>query len=560
MTGGGGADRSVWRRPEPWIILGVAAVIAVVRVGFKSALGHDGLIYMQSVVNWVRGQGFTFEGAPSIYLPPGFGLTAWPFVALTGDLALAGALCAATHYLVSVALLIHLGRRLWSPMAGLLAGLLWALSPVVVAGAGATLNETTFTAYFLAAFALCCSYLLGPRRAWKLLLAGPLLGLCYLLRPEGFLVGLLAPPALFLGLHHLRRERPLRPRRAALHTSAMLLLFGLTCAPYLSFLHREVGFWTLSTKTMPALLAGEITEGPERLRQLHREHPEYWDPHYKPDVLAYLRSRGWIFPRRVLLNAVKESAFVVKATAHALAGLGLLWLLVWVRRRRHLPALLPGLIPKGTGPLWLLFLHPLGIIAILYVMQRFLIPYVALLLLLAGALGARALAYVASAPPRRWPQLGAALLLSVLALGGWLPPGVPAGYRADLAAALIEPNGNRAIQDGGRWIAEHLGCTAPRAIWVSRKPEVLSYTVCGHLDGPTRGRHLPKGTTPADLAAILRADPQALALLDRGQTPTFDPALVALLEDPAHTLPPLGLAVVHEDRERGFLLLRAAPR
>ncbi|HXH29014.1 MAG TPA: hypothetical protein VNL37_08215, partial [Candidatus Polarisedimenticolia bacterium] len=90
---------------------------------------------------------------------------------------------------------------------------------------------------------------LGP---WRFVAVGALFGLSYLARPEGLLVGLGA--AVVWAVHHRRQAR------ARLALPLMLIVMVATASPYLLFLHRATGRWTITGKAQELFFVGQARE------------------------------------------------------------------------------------------------------------------------------------------------------------------------------------------------------------------------------------------------------------------------------------------------------------
>lgn len=88
------------------------------------------------------------------------------------------------------------------------------------------------------------------------IVAGVLLGLAYLTRPEAF-----AYPAFFVSLILLKawwNKASLRP--AVLSSALLLLTFSAVATPYLLYLRAETGSWTISDKTEINTVMGEYSQ------------------------------------------------------------------------------------------------------------------------------------------------------------------------------------------------------------------------------------------------------------------------------------------------------------
>lgn len=126
---------------------------------------------------------------------------------------------------LTVGLAYGIGRRLWSPRAGLIAGTALAISPAFVVETANVATETLFIFLLLGALALYTQRA-GAGRSRALAVVGIILGLATLTRA----VLLAFPAALAL---HLAMTRGWR--RAVRPAAAMLLAFALTLAPWTAY-------------------------------------------------------------------------------------------------------------------------------------------------------------------------------------------------------------------------------------------------------------------------------------------------------------------------------------
>ena len=125
------------------------------------------------------GQGFALNGRPTAYRPPLYPLMLAPVAAICGDRPTPGVFALHLALGLGTVALTALSARRWglSPSAGLVAGFLVALDPVLLGQSRSVMTETP--AAFLVAATLAA--LAGPRGPW---LGGAGLGLLTLCRPS----------------------------------------------------------------------------------------------------------------------------------------------------------------------------------------------------------------------------------------------------------------------------------------------------------------------------------------------------------------------------------------
>lgn len=302
----------------------------------------------------------------------------------------------------AIACLIPLGLlacRLGGEAASPLALALLAIHPVLARQASAVAPEGLYVLF--AAMGLLT---LLPRAgvapsAWRWALAGAFFGGAYLARSEGLLVGILAG-----SLAAACAAGGFRRRAGGL----LLFLFALLCvaSPFLIFVHRVTGSWTLTGKTLELFFIGQA------LRETGGVPPDYlrlraleaqWG-----GVMPYLLAH----PREVLLGALLNARAIFARILPALLGVpGLLGILAWLaavwrdRDRRRASLLL--LSPCLTLILMLLT----------FPNQRVVSSVLPFLLILAAVGWSWLLRTFLQAPQARIVALLA--LLAVAGIGGW---------------------------------------------------------------------------------------------------------------------------------------------
>ena len=241
------------------LVLAAFAVGALLRLGIgltDDLASTDETAYLRSGISLVEGDGYARDGHAETHFPPlvpvllGLGSKVFgdPH---TGTVWLTG--LASTLLLVPLALL---ARRLAGPLAGVATAWLAALTPglstmVVNRGSG---SEAIYAAFVVGAlwFVVDSAGRTGRPRLVRVGLAGALLGLAYLTRPEG----LFAAVPLGLAVAYLAARgvagRGAQARRVVA-TGAVFAVPLLVCvAPYAAYLHSHTGAWQLTAKTQDA--------------------------------------------------------------------------------------------------------------------------------------------------------------------------------------------------------------------------------------------------------------------------------------------------------------------
>ena len=241
-----------WRAPLGW-----ALVAFVLRLSLLSGVEHvispDGVAYLNLGRNLAAGN--LGEGLSTFY-PPLYPLLVGLASLCFGEPEFAGRFVSVVAGALLVVPAHRLARVWYGRRVGALCAGLVALHPLLVYYSTVLLTEATYTLLFT------CGLLAGwtavsTARARAYLLAGATYGACYLLKPEaaGFLL-LLAAHALVAAKFFGAGSAPARLARNLLSLCAGFLLFAL---PYLLYLRREAGAWTISGK-----LAGHLWQGSRR--------------------------------------------------------------------------------------------------------------------------------------------------------------------------------------------------------------------------------------------------------------------------------------------------------
>jgi 4-amino-4-deoxy-L-arabinose transferase-like glycosyltransferase len=434
--------------------MALAALLALALI-LRLVVGHaigvvetDGVRYI-TIARQFQATGNPFDPLFHPLYPVILGLLQW----VIRDWETAGRLVATAFGVALLVPAFALARDVIGRPVALLTAALLAVHPGLVRNSSSVLADSTY------AFLLAAGVWLGWRAiaaAHRALLpvAGVVLGLAYLVRPEAalYLVSLLIV-ALILAV----RDRTWLGW--APWIVGGLVGFSLMAAPYLVYLRRSLGHWTLSGKVAHNLvqdLGGSVGIAP----------------------LAH--------PMALATNTVVNLlAFLKYSLPDLLPGLLILFLLPGVLRRAREDGWL-----GREGVLLALLIPPFGTLAfhtetrVFFPVLAFVLPFVA-----AGLIATAG--WVVGRPSPRW---SAALAIGVLLLG--------------LVAALrpvLRPDPTEAVyRQAARMIAE---TEAGDTIVMDRKPFVAYYS---------GRRHVPLGAeiTPADLQAAARRVGARLVVLD----------------------------------------------
>ena len=407
-----------------------------------------------------------------------------------GDWETAGRLVATAF---GVALLLPawaLARDVMGRPVALLTVALLAVHPGLVRNASAVLADSTYAFFLALGVWLGWRALAAAQRPW-LVAAGAALGLAYLVRPEAtiYLAGLLVV-ALIVSV----RDRTWLGWLPWI--GGALVGFGLVAAPYLVYLRRSLGHWTLSGKVAHNL----VLDLGDAAGNAPLTHPTAVLTHTFVNLLAFLK---YALPE--LLPGVLILFFLPGVLRHAREE-------GWFGREGVLLAL--AIPPLGTLAFHVDSRIFLGVLP-------FVLPFVA-----AGLIAAAA--WIVGRPSPRW---SAALAVGVLLLS--------------LATALrpvLRPDPGEAVyRQAARLIVE---TEAGDVVVMDRKPFVAYYS--GRRYVP-----LEADVTPAELRAVARRAGARLVVLD-SRALEDRPQLAPLV----WSAPPPGFDLVRDFESGPFTRLR----
>jgi 4-amino-4-deoxy-L-arabinose transferase-like glycosyltransferase len=398
---------------------------------------------------------------------------------LVGDWELTGRLVSTAAGGVLLLPAFALARSLFGRDVAYLTAAMLAVHPGLVRSSASVLADSTYAALLVTAVWL--GWPAVSRAGGRLVAAAGVLGAAYLVRPEAVLY-----LAALLGLAAIMAARTRDWRARTPWIAGAMAAFLLTAGPYLLFLRRALGHWTLSGKVAHNLvqdLGPTVAAAP-------LGHPV------------------------VLLRHVAENAFLFQkyALPELLPGLLALFLI-------------PGLMAHGRTAGWLrregvllaLALPPFVTLAF-HVEARVFLPVVAFPLMVVAAGVVAAVRWLSDGAASR--GMTAAVAATILAL---LVP-------ATLAPVVRPDRGAAVYRDAARFIA---ATDAVGAVLLDRKPFVAFYSGRRHA-------HLAD-IEPAMLRDAARRAGARLIVLD-SRALVDRPSLLPLVWAP----PPPGFSVVRD--------------
>ncbi|HVP58850.1 MAG TPA: glycosyltransferase family 39 protein [bacterium] len=230
-------------------VLGLLCLALLVRlgfmigaVGFHGAVRGDEINYQDHAANLAAGKGFVdADGRPTAARPPLLPVVLAGLYRLFGTRVEVGRLFQVLVGVAVVGLTYLVAARLFSAEIGLVAAALVAINPYLVFISSYLLTENLYTVLLLATvFAIARDGGLQSAGIWTWVVAGCLIGLASLTRPNAvFLAVLVAPAMLFWG------------RGTALSrlvkVGALALAIAVTIAPWAVRNHAKLGSWVLFT-------------------------------------------------------------------------------------------------------------------------------------------------------------------------------------------------------------------------------------------------------------------------------------------------------------------------
>lgn len=278
----------------------------------EHVISPDGVVYVNLGRSLIEGN--LREGL-STYWPPLYPLLVGLASLLFRDAEFAGRFVSVVAGALLVVPAHRLIRAWYGRRIALLGASVIALHPLLLYYSTVLLNEATYTLLFTCGVLAGWSALSGGRARIHLL-AGATFGACYLLKPEaaGFLL-LLVAHTLIGGKLFGDKFSFKSAVRNALSLGAGFLLLAL---PYLLYLRREIGAWTLSGK-----FAGHLWQGSRRADDLAPQAGALLVPDAATAVVQLTKALRHEYE---VFNLIFPVAFVL------LAGLGL-FRRRWTRER-----------------------------------------------------------------------------------------------------------------------------------------------------------------------------------------------------------------------------------
>jgi len=496
---------------KPWhavfrvgILLCAVAAVAFLMVRNPN-VGTDSLGYLISSGNALRGEGYMLNGKTNVLSSPGYGFAAHGLRVVVRALEWSGMLLSAIGYVGMVALAYSVCTALAGPVAGVVGSFMMAVSPLLLSYSYASLSDPFFAFIHFATF---CFFLGVDARGWSVRKAGVLgglLGLGCLVRPDSVFVLLVSAFYLLVRAAVLSwKDRTKRfakefLRQGIVPMAACLAVFFIVMSPYMIFLHRHTGVWTVSNKIGFGLMGG----GQE-------------NPHLTLDAtrnaVGLLLSDIEATSGRMLRNGLMLVHQVILQNHHLLFPLGGLWVLYPLFGRRRL------VDEMKRHPWWRLpvgasiFISPLAPGTLITPYNRYMLPYFAVLIVFLSVVLVRLLRGYGIREGHSREEVASVVVVMLVALAAPLAPR-PAALRPlpTPLSALRARHGHLGLRAAGCWIGEHVEENEEPVI-VSHKAAIPIFYI-GDKRG-LRGTALPLPPTPEGLQETFGKGPVDYVVLD----------------------------------------------
>ncbi|HVO76385.1 MAG TPA: glycosyltransferase family 39 protein [Candidatus Bathyarchaeia archaeon] len=494
------------------ILVGGAFLFRLAFLACRPVLSGDEVHYAEALFRFLHGH---FLAGVSDYWSFLYPFAAIPFGFVARDaetgLRLLSALSGAA--LIVPAFLI--ARRLWGRRVAVFAGLFIAFQANLVSFSTAAITEPLYSLLLLCAVLFVLDGA-RPGGAWRNAGAGILLALAYLTRPEATAVLAILIVAV---LARRGGAEPRVPPGARVRRSiAMAALFIVVLIPYLFLLHAATGRWTTGSKAAVNLSSPVIwTDGLAREEYVYSLNDQgtgrrIEEAAHESALKVLWREKGSIasqYPAKLnaglrLVPLLFSSPFLL-----LLALLGL-----FMRR--------PPRQERGAELVLLaLGVFPFAFYSMFRVELRYLIPYLPVYLLWAGAGCATLLDWFAQLLPGRRVLSSALVAFIFLSL-------VPYTIHKGIVAAKTEPRESKAI---GLWIREHEG---PGARILAKPGCSISYYA-----GNPIATYIP-WTDAAGLVRFARINRYAYVVIDEEYVRAMRPLMRSILDSPPRELEAIG--------------------
>ncbi|HKP30355.1 MAG TPA: glycosyltransferase family 39 protein [Gemmatimonadales bacterium] len=240
----------------PALLLGALIFRVAWWLLYVDVVENEGVEYIRLAANWFSGHGYvSIFGGPHTLFPPFYPLLIGLTSLLTGSTEFAARLVSLASGLLLVWAVYRLASDVLGEVAGIAAGALAAVHPLLVALSVSTYSEALYLGLSMAAAALAVRWVARPS-VWLALSVGALCGVAYLTRPEGIALAPLFAVTLLLA------SRRLGLRKAVGSGAALGLTALLVALPYVGWLSAIAGTFRWEGKSaMNNLVVANLARG-----------------------------------------------------------------------------------------------------------------------------------------------------------------------------------------------------------------------------------------------------------------------------------------------------------
>lgn len=432
------------------LLILAALVIRIVASLSRPLIMLDETAYAALAENLANGRGLLdITGQTSTYFSPLYPIMMAALGILVGNFVVAGYMISIVFGSLMLIPVYLLGREMASARVGLLAAALLVVLPLAVDLGSMLYNESVYVFFLLMAIFFGWN-LINQQRFKCAVYTGISLGFAYLTNP-GAVFYVVAIVALAVAVAVRRRKW----RRLARSTAVFLIVFMVIAAPYIFFLHHELGRWTYSGKYVDSNVYTSS-------KNLRLESPEWekdvltlTDDNHEvklltlgkdTDLAGFLikqpKLAARVFVQQAFYLYSKALPDVIPLWLLPLAGLGL-FSRGWNRRR------------AARMGYMALMMTPMALILFMYATPRFFIPFAAIALIWVAEgwqrleqWGSETLALDFSAETAdRWRRRLTVLLAAIVLL----PPMV-------FSAATVAKRGyHLELREAGEWLQGYAG-------------------------------------------------------------------------------------------------------
>lgn len=246
MVAEGNSHSHFWRRQQPLVVLTgiflLALLFRLLLFRYRFAIGFDEPHYLQLAMSG-RLNGLREMCHP--YWPPVFPLFIALLSLVISNLELAGRLVSAIMGSALVVPIFYLTGQFFPRRVAIISALLIALNPLLAFMNTSIMVESTFM--MLAISGIAISWQAIQRGSIvRLALAAVLWSAAYLTRPDG--IGFLLVFLAFLVIRLMVHRSAGQGKRMAAFMAVAIACFVIVAAPYVKYLHQQIGKWSLSLK------------------------------------------------------------------------------------------------------------------------------------------------------------------------------------------------------------------------------------------------------------------------------------------------------------------------